>query len=94
MQETQVWSLVQEDALEWQPIPVFLPGEFYGQRILMGHSPWGRKRVGHNLGTKQQPQIQDLVPWPEIEPRAPALGAQSLSLWTTRKVPKNMVLNF
>ena len=28
---------------EWQPIPVFLPGEFHGQRSLMGSSPWGRK---------------------------------------------------
>ena len=29
----------------------------------------------------------DLVPRPEIEPRPPALGAQSLSHWTTREVP-------
>ena len=27
----------------WQPTPVFLPGEFYGQRSLVGYSPWGRK---------------------------------------------------
>ena len=26
---------------EWQPIPVFLPGEFHGQRSLKGYSPWG-----------------------------------------------------
>jgi len=32
---------------EWQPTPVFLPGESHGQRILVGYSPWGR-RVGHN----------------------------------------------
>ena len=25
------------------PTPVFLPGEFHGQRNLVGHSPWGRK---------------------------------------------------
>ena len=25
---------------EWQPIPVFLPGEFHGQRSLVGYSPW------------------------------------------------------
>ena len=24
---------------EWQPTPVFLPGEFQGQRRLMGYSP-------------------------------------------------------
>ena len=29
----------------------------------------------------------DLVPWPGIEPGSPALGAQSLSHWTTRQVP-------
>ena len=27
------------------PSPVFLPGEFHGQRSLVGYSPWGR-RVG------------------------------------------------
>jgi len=27
----------------WQPTPVFLPGEIYGQRSLVGYSPWGRK---------------------------------------------------
>ena len=26
-----------------QPTPVFLPGEFHGQRSLMGYSPWGCK---------------------------------------------------
>ena len=28
---------------EWLPTPVFLPGEFHGQRSLAGYSPWGRK---------------------------------------------------
>ena len=28
---------------EWQPSPVFLPGEFHGQRSLAGYSPWGCK---------------------------------------------------
>ena len=26
---------------EWQPTPVFLPGESHGQRSLAGYSPWG-----------------------------------------------------
>ena len=30
---------------EWQPNPVFLPGESYGQRSLAGYSPWGRKEL-------------------------------------------------
>ena len=25
---------------EWLPAPVFLPGEFLGQRSLLGYSPW------------------------------------------------------
>ena len=29
----------------------------------------------------------DLVPWPGIDPRPPALGARSLSHWITREVP-------
>ena len=28
---------------KWQSTPVFLPGEFNGQRSLAGYSPWGRK---------------------------------------------------
>ena len=36
---------------KWQPTPVFLPGEFHGQRRLAGYSPWGRKRVGYDLAT-------------------------------------------
>ena len=30
---------------EWQPIPVFLPGKFHGQRSLAGYSPWDRKEL-------------------------------------------------
>ena len=33
---------------------IVLPGKCYGQRSLAGYSPWGHKRVGHNLATKQQ----------------------------------------
>ena len=28
---------------DWQPTPVFLPGEFHGQRSQAGYSPWGQK---------------------------------------------------
>ena len=30
---------------EWQPTPVFLPGEFHGQRSLVGYWPWGHKEL-------------------------------------------------
>jgi len=30
---------------KWQPTPVFLPGEFHGQRGLVGYSAWGHKEL-------------------------------------------------
>ena len=30
---------------EWQPTPVFLPGESHGQRRLVGYSPWDHKKL-------------------------------------------------
>ena len=30
---------------KWQPTPVFLPGEFHGQRSLAGYSPQGGKEL-------------------------------------------------
>ena len=36
---------------KWQPTPVFLPGESHGRRNLVGYSPRGRKRVGHDWAT-------------------------------------------
>ena len=29
----------------WQPTPVFLPGEFHGQRSMAGYSPWSCKEL-------------------------------------------------
>ena len=48
MQETWFQSLGQEDPVEKEmaTTPVFLPGEFHGQRSMVGYSPWGC-RVGH-----------------------------------------------
>ena len=46
MQDNWVQSLSQEVPLEkeWLPTPVFLPGEFHGQRSLVSNnSPWGPK---------------------------------------------------
>ena len=47
MRETQVPSLGREDPLEkeWQPTPVYLPGESHGQRSLVGYSPWDCKEL-------------------------------------------------
>ena len=30
---------------KWQPTPIFLPGEFHGQRSMVGYSPWGHKEL-------------------------------------------------
>ena len=61
MQETQVRSLGWEDPLEraWQPTPLFLPGEFHGQRNLAGYRPWGRKEsdMTEQLGTHTHTNI-------------------------------------
>ena len=51
MQETQARSLTREDPLgypskEQLPTPVFLLGESYGQRSLVGYSPWDHKESG------------------------------------------------
>ena len=45
MQEAQVRYLDRKIPWRraWQPTPVLLPGEFYGQRRLAGYSRWGHK---------------------------------------------------
>ena len=43
----------------WQPTTLFLPGEFHGQRSLVGYSPWGHKGSGTTgwLNIAQSPRI-------------------------------------
>ena len=55
MQETWVPSLGWEDPLEkeWQPTPVFLPGESPWTKEPGGLQSMGSQRVRHNLATKQ-----------------------------------------
>ena len=57
MQEAQVQSLVREDLLEKEMAAhsSFLAWKIHGRRSLAGYSSWGRKRVRHNLATKEQP---------------------------------------
>ena len=51
MQGTQ--SLGQEDPLEKE---MATRSSILAWEVLAGYSPWGCKRVGHNLATKQQQQ--------------------------------------
>ena len=41
-------GLIPRSGIPWrrerQPTPVFLPGEFHGQKRLVGYSPMGRKK--------------------------------------------------
>ena len=41
---------------EWQPTPVFLPGESCGQRSLAGCRPWGRKESDTTVHTADSTQ--------------------------------------
>ena len=67
---------------EWQPIPLFLPGEYCGQRRLEGYSPWCCKA----LDTTERPKYLNgrgrslLAPrGPEPQPQTPLemAGTQS-----------------
>ena len=44
---------------KWQLTPVFLPGEFHGERSLVGCSPWGHKE----LDTIEQPNNNNKCLW-------------------------------
>ena len=51
-----------EDPLEEEmaPTPVSLPGKSHEERRLVGYSPWGHKRVGHDLATEHS-TAQELI---------------------------------
>ena len=56
MQETRVQSLSQEDLMEEEMAThsSILVGKSHGQGSLVGYSPWGHRRAGHDLVTEQQ----------------------------------------
>ena len=59
-----------------QPTPLFLPGKSQGQRGLVSYSPWGHKRVRHNLATKHQ-----LISG-QAQRECPKYRVPSLHLWS------------
>ena len=65
MQETEVWPLGWEDPLEEEMATYsrILAWEIPWTEELAGYSPWGHKRVGHGLVTKQQQQSPLLGSW-------------------------------
>ena len=99
MQETGIGPLFGKIPCrrKFLPNPVFLPGKSNGQRSLVGYSPWGHKRVGHDLAAKPEkamaPHSSTLawkIPWTEEPGRLQSMGslgvghdwATSLSLFT------------
>ena len=55
-QRFKAWSKIWYDLAcrsrrQWHPTPVLLPGKSHGWRSLVGCSPWGRERVGHDWAT-------------------------------------------
>ena len=79
---------------EWQPTPVFLPGEFHGQRSLAGYSPMGHveldttERLTHINMHMPPLGCGILVPLPRIKP-VPLFWKQGPGpvSWSPRKVP-------
>ena len=84
MQETQLRALGREDPWrrEWQPTPVFLPGEFHGRRSLVGYSPWGHKEsdTTERLSTSFQRRFRKHFLW--------AAFKELIILWKRRHVYK------
>ena len=58
--------------LKW-PTPVFLPGESYGQRSLVGYSPWGHKEWDLPLPS----------PSPVAPPTDDSFSRCTLHLWSS-----------
>ena len=50
----------------WQLTPVFLPEKSHGQKSLESYSPWGQRRVRHNLAQPSSP-----TPTPPLSPFPP-----------------------
>ena len=48
---------------EWQPTPVFLPGESHGRRSLVGYSSWGRRESD----TTERPSTHSTLNYKSLE---------------------------
>ena len=88
--ETWVQSLGQEDPLwrrKWQhtPTPVFLPGEFHGQRSLAGYRPWSHK--DSDMTDQSTPSLKEaqicLLLWEKLQ--FPFSNYNDLLVWACSK---------
>ena len=84
-----LWMLTIEETLnwgqskKWQPSPVFLSGEFHGQRSLATCNPWGRKEsdtaerlTQHHHTTHLRAGFRHQHPGPRREPMEPHVTNQ------------------
>ena len=65
---------------KWQSTPVFLPGEFNGQRGLVGYSPWGCKELDTAEWLTQQPHLEQPSFFPGNNTQS--LNLEPTQLWT------------
>ena len=66
---------------KWQSTPKLLPGKSHRQRSLVGYSPWGHRRVGHNLVVTKQQQGESC----DFRDRHVPSSQQGHSHWTCQK---------
>ena len=59
---------------KWQSTPVFLPGESYGQRSLVGDCPWGCERVRQDWAAEHTHTLHDQLHSPHFSEKK--TGAQ------------------
>ena len=66
---------------KWPPTPVFLPGEFHGQRSLVGYNPWGcTESYTTEQLTQQQLPTQGQQP-AFLHPKPPQDAQRLLACW-------------
>jgi len=73
---------------KWKLSPVFSPGKSHAQRNLVNYSPWGPKRIGHDLMTKQQQCFMLIFPQFSSKANSNRYRINKLKLWRTR-FPRN-----
>ena len=71
-------NMGREDPMEkgMAPTPVFLPGQFHGQRSLVGYSPWGRREsdTTEQLTNAHTSSPHNMLPNDPLLPSAPPPG--------------------
>ena len=74
---------------EWQPTTVFLPGDFHGQRSLVGYSPWVCKEsdmmVWLTLLVESNYELYELIRYGYLDENWDALSVEEeIGCWTSK----------